>query len=58
LAATLEKRGSTTITLAPRRPGIGEILHHGIARILADVAADQRQAAQPFPVDRLMAADR
>ena len=54
----MEKRGSTTITLAPLRHGFGEVLHHRVARVLADVAADQRQAAQPVPVHRFVAADR
>ena len=37
-------------------PGMGKVLHHGVAGVLADVGADQGDAAHGVPVHGLMAA--
>ncbi len=43
--------------LRAARPSVGEILHHRVAGVLADVRADQDQAAGLVPIHRLVVAD-
>ena len=57
MPAATEKRGSTTITVAPGADGVGELLHLAVVHVLAQVRADEDQAAGVGDVGALRGRD-